>query len=140
MVVKPPPKMNHKPLPQDDSWESDAVWKLLDQAAPKTAGPRFTDDTVRAARLAGQERTAWWQRLMAPLPLGSLAASAAAITITLIALKQPASELPIADGNPTTSEEPFAEVQKLAEEEYLSAAVDHLDDFTDSELVCLIGL
>ena len=77
---------------------------------------------------------------MAPLPLGSLAATAAAITITLIALNQPASELPIADGNPTTSEEPFAEVQKLAEEEYLSAAVDHLDDFTDSELVCLIGL
>lgn len=132
--------MNHKPLPHDDSWESDAVWKLLDQAAPKTAGSRFTDDTVRAARLAGQGHAAWWQRVFAPLPLGGLAAATAALAIAFVSLRQTDPAAPVDPTGTVVSNEPFAEMQELAEAEALSAAVDHLDDFTDSELVCLIGL
>ncbi|MEO8614781.1 MAG: hypothetical protein ABI600_06540, partial [Luteolibacter sp.] len=66
--------MNRNITPPDDSWESDAVWKLLDQAAPHTASPRFTDDTVRAARLAGEVKP-WWSRLLSPVPLAGLAAA-----------------------------------------------------------------
>ena len=132
--------MNRKPLPHDDSWEFDAVWKLLDQAAPKTAGSRFAEDTVRTARLAGQGHAAWWQRLFSPLPLGGLAAAAAAMAIAILSLPHPTPTVPVADVGSSASEEPFAEMQELADAEALRAAVDHLDKFTDSELVCLIGL
>jgi hypothetical protein len=139
-LVKSPPTMNHKPPPHDDSWESDAVWKLLDQAAPMSAGPRFAEDTTRLARLAGQPVAAWWQRLLTPLWLGGMAAAAAAVAITVIALQQTNPTAPVEVAVGVVNEEPFAEMQELAETEALSAAVDHLEDFTDSELVCLIGL
>ena len=132
--------MNRKPLPNDNSWESDAVWKLLDQAAPNKARSRFAEDTVRAARLAGQDPIAWWQRWLTPLPLGGLAAAAAALVIAFVALQQTNPGAPRDVVSSPANDEPFAEMQELAEAETLSAAADHLEDFTDSELVCLIGL
>jgi hypothetical protein len=54
--------MQRKSPPPEDSWESDAVWKLLDQSPMKTAGARFAEDTVRAARLAPVIKP-WWSRL-----------------------------------------------------------------------------
>ncbi|MEI7911797.1 MAG: hypothetical protein WCK77_19365 [Verrucomicrobiota bacterium] len=128
--------MNRNPLPPDDSWETDAVWKLLDQASTRVAGPHFTDNTLRAARLAGQPR-AWWQRLFAPIPLAGLAATAAALALAVQALNPTPSHTAV----PTvaSSDEAFAGIQELAETEVLSAAVDNLDNFTDTELVCLIG-
>jgi hypothetical protein len=128
--------MNRHPLPPDDSWESDAVWELLDQAAPRVAGPHFAADTARAARLAGSPRS-WWQRLFAPVPLAGLAAVSAALAIAMVAL----SHSPIRTADPTAAnnDEAFAGIQELAEAEVLCAAVDNLDDFTDTELVCLIG-
>ncbi len=132
--------MNRQPHSPDDSWESDAVWKLLDQAAPQTAGRRFVDDTVRAARFAGQAEATWWHRWVAPVAMAGVAA-AAALAIAVVSLRQaePAGGSP-SPGVVGASQDSFAELQELAEEEALSAAVDHLDDFTDSELVCLIGL
>lgn len=128
--------MNPNLLPPDDSWESDAVWKLLDQAPPKVAGPRFVDNTLRAARLAGPARP-WWQRLFAPVPLAGLAATATAVAIAVLSLNHsPNRTVEPAVAN---SEESFAGIQELAEAEVLSTAVDNLDDFTDNELVCLIG-
>jgi len=129
--------MNRNPLPPDDSWESDAVWKLLDQAPPVAAGPRFAADTVRAARLAGTPR-AWWQRVFSPIPLVGLSATAAAVAIAVLSLTPSPSHTPppIAANN----DEAFAGIQELAEAEVLSAAVDNLDRFTDTELVSLIGL
>lgn len=132
--------MNRKSLPHDDSWESDAVWKLLDQAAPKTAGSRFAENTVREARLAGQSHAGWWRRLLAPLPLGGLAAAAAALALAVVSIQQNRPATPVEVVGTAASQEPFAEMQELAETEALNAAVDHLEDFTDSELVCLIGL
>lgn len=133
--------MNRQQPPQDDSWESDAVWKLLDQAATQPAGPRFADDTVRAARLAGQAESAWWRRWLTPIPMAGVAAATAALAIAFVSLRQgdPASGTP-GPNVVVAPQEPFAELQELAEEEALSAAVENLDDFTDSELVCLIGL
>ncbi|KAB2640338.1 MAG: hypothetical protein DVB25_04180 [Verrucomicrobia bacterium] len=128
--------MNTKPLPPDDSWESDAVWKLLDQVTPRLASARFGDDTLRAARLAGTPRR-WWLRLLAPAPLAGLTATAAALAIAVLAL-HPTPGYP-AGPIAATSDEAFAGIQELAEAEVLSAAVDNLDNFTDTELVCLIG-
>ncbi len=128
--------MKQFPLPTDDSWESDAVWELLDQATPRLAGPRFTDDAVRAARLAGSPQR-WWQRLLSPIPLTGLAATTAAALIGVLCLSPVPTHKAVSATASTV--EAFAGIQELAETEVLSAAVDNLDNFTDTELVCLIG-
>ena len=130
--------MNRKPLHTDDSWENDAVWKLLDQAPPASAGPRFADDTVRAARLLEQGEP-WWKRLFAPLPLAGLAGAAAALVFSFAQVPGPTSGgLPqVADTNVNVQR--AAEIQDIAETETLMTAVDHLDDYSDNELVTLIG-
>lgn len=131
--------MKDCPLPfesSEASLEDDAVWKLLDQAGPVLAGPRFTDDTVRLARLAGQAGPSWWRRLVSPVPLAALAGAAAAVVLSLQGGWTPASGGGGAD--PAVASR-AAEIQDIAETETLIAAVDHLEDFSDTELVTLIG-
>jgi hypothetical protein len=128
--------MNRTPKHNDDSWENDAVWKLLDQAPPATAGPRFVDDTVRAARLAGRPEP-WWRRLFAPLPLAGLAAASAAVVLAVVSLRPGSPDA--TDPGSMADANGFAEIQEIAEAEALISAVDHLDDFSDVELVSLIG-
>ncbi len=128
--------MNRKPLHTDDSWENDAVWNLLDQAPPASAGPRFADDTVRAARLMGQAEP-WWKRLLTPVPLAGLAGAAAALVFTFAEVPGPSPENPALNAGADVQQ--AAEIQEIAETETLMAAVDHLDDFSDNELVTLIG-
>lgn len=128
--------MNRTPQRPDESWENDAVWKLLDQAPSTTAGPRFVDDTVRAARLAGQPQP-WWKRMCTPIPLAAMAGATAALVFSIQSLTGPA-------GSPATpygfaDEESAAEIQEIAETETLIAAAEHLDQFSDTELVTLIG-
>ena len=128
--------MNRNTTPPDDSWESDAVWKLLDQAAPQIASARFADDVVRAARLAGEAKP-WWSRFLSPAPLAGLAAATAALAFSVISLFGPNAGPSI---QTTVVDSPQAEnIQEIAETETLIAAVDHLDDFSDNELVSLIG-
>ncbi len=127
--------MNRKPLHTDESWENDAVWKLLEQAPPAQASGRFLDDTVRAARLMGQAQP-WWKRFFAPLPLAGLAGAAAALVFSISGLFNQQGESipgPVAHGA-------YAEqIQEVAETEALIAAVENLDQFSDRELVTLIG-
>ncbi len=128
--------MNPNSPPPDDSWESDAVWKLLEQSPSKTAGARFADDTVRAARLTAEIKP-WWSRLFAPAPLAGLAAATAAIAIAVVSLVGP-SQPPITQAVVLDSPQAVA-IQDIAETETLIAAVDHLEDFSDHELISLIG-
>jgi len=128
--------MNRTPLQHDESWENDPVWKLLDQSPPATAGPRFADDTLRAARLAGQG-SPWWSRMLAPLPLAGLATAAAACVIAVISLQ---NDTPAAHNHVAVIDSSaFAEIQEIAETEALLSAVDNLEKFSDVELVSLIG-
>jgi hypothetical protein len=128
--------MNRKPLHTDESWENDAVWKLLDQAPPAAASARFADDTVRAARLAGQPAP-WWKRIFSPAPLAGLAAATAAMAIAVLSLQNGAPDSGTRTGLVDSSE--FAEIQEIAETETLISAADHLEAFSDMELVSLIG-
>lgn len=119
---------------QDDAGENDAVWKLLDHSSTLTPSPRFIDDTVRAARLSGQPAP-WWKSLMAPAPITGLTATVATLAL-IFTLLQPASETP----DPViTHSQNTALIEEIAETETLIAAVDHMDQFSDTELVCLIG-
>ncbi len=128
--------MNRHAQTPDHSWENDAVWKLLDAAAPITAGPRFVDDTLRAMRLAADEKP-WWQRLLSPAPLAGLAAATAALAFAIVPLTRlaPVTVVPVA----TQESSQAVAIQEIAETETLIAAVDHLDDFSDTELATLIG-
>lgn len=129
--------MNRTPLPEDESWESDAVWKLLDEAPPASAGPRFVDDVMRAVRLEETPQP-WWKRIFAPLPAAGLATAATAIALavhSLVSVPSPVTTPVVA----TPATESFAEVQDAADAEVLVAAADHLDQFSDNELVSLIG-
>jgi len=131
--------MKRPPLPEDESWESDAVWKLLDAAPPASAGPRFADDVLRAVKLAEPAKP-WWKRLFAPLPVAGLAASAAAVALALHALAPaPPTLAPVAKTAAATTTDTFADVQEAADAEALIAAADHLDQFSDNELASLVG-
>lgn len=123
--------MNRQPHRTDESFEDDAVWKLLAASPPATASPRFGSDTVRMARLAGQPRP-WWKRLTAAAPLAGLAAASAAVTLAMTGLLRDHPAAPAEQAG-------FSEIQEIAETEILLSAVDHLDRFSDGELVSLIG-
>lgn len=129
--------MSRKPFNHNESWENDAVWKLLDQAPPATAGPRFLEHTLRAARLTDQVVRPWWKLLFAPAPLAGLTAATAALAITVVSWTGYTPE----PGEPTSAfhSRQAAEIQDIAESETLIAAADQLDDFSDTELVSLIG-
>lgn len=128
--------MNRKPLQNDDSWENDPVWKLLDASPPATASARFADDTVRAARLAGQPAP-WWKRVFAPAPLAGLAAATAACVIAVVSLRHQSPD--VSDHTALANSNAFAEIQEIAETEILLSATDDLNEFSDYELVSLIG-
>jgi len=128
--------MNRNTTPPDDLWETDPVWKLLDQAPPLKGSSRFADDVVRAARLADSEKP-WWTRIFSPAPLAGLAAATAALTFALVSLVgpkiQPNAGIPLMDSPQTSA------IQDVVETEMLIVAVDHLEYFSDHELVSLIG-
>ena len=134
--------MKRPTLPTDDSWESDDVWNLLDQAPPKGARPSFADDVVRLARQMPEARP-WWKRLFAPAPIAGLAAITAALALTFVYLNQPPAVGQLTTTAVVVAPAPvdsFAALQDLAETEALIAVADHLEDFSDQELVNLIGL
>ncbi|MES2474198.1 MAG: hypothetical protein V4640_00360 [Verrucomicrobiota bacterium] len=125
--------MKREPHDTDDSWESDAVWGLLDQSPPATASSRFATDTVRAAKLMAAEKP-WWSRLIAPVVGTGLAGATAALIFALIG---PSSE---SFNSVAALDSPQAvAIQDIAETETLIAAADQLEDFSDNELVSLIG-
>ena len=129
--------MTKNSLPPDDSWESDAVWNLIDQAPAPAVSPRFADDTLRAVRLAENKKPVW-QRFFSPLSVGFAgAAVTAAIVLSLVFQTKDGSNSPLDYPAQTAANQ--AEIQEFAETEVLLTAVDHLDDFSDHELASLIG-
>jgi hypothetical protein len=129
--------MNHPPLPPDDSWESDAVWLLLDQAPPAAPSPRFVEDTLRSVRLMDEVKP-WWKRLLAPLPLAAMTTATAALALVISLTFKMGSDIVTPQVAALDSPQAIA-IQDIAETETLLAAVDQLEDFSDHDLVCLIG-
>lgn len=114
--------------------ESDPVWDLVDKAPTQPASSHFARSTVQLIRNQ-QERQAWWKNLFAPMPIAGLAAAAAAITLMVsisFTKDQPSS---VASYN---SEEAVA-IQEIVEAEMLIVAADNPAEFSDQELVALIG-
>lgn len=117
--------------------EGDETWDLLGKSAPKRASDKFLDDTVRAAKLL-PEADAWWPRVLRFSPLAAIAACA---MLAAVYFMQGAGDGEI---KPTVTvsretEEQWVQIEEVAEAEMLVAAADHLESFSDQELVSLIG-
>jgi hypothetical protein len=129
--------MNRGEMPPDDL-ERDPLWALLARSPAPRAGGRFVDDVLRSVRLADAGPTRWWQRLVSPWALGGLASAAAAVALALWLAPPPVTGSS-GGGSLAVENQGLSDLQELAEEEMLVAAADHLSEFSDAELVVLLG-
>ena len=122
---------------RNDEWqEDDATWKLLGQATSKKAGDRFTDEVVRSARLLPEKESSW-SKLFGFAPWVGVAACA--VFASWIFINQPVESQVDIVAKVSNTEEKWGELADVAEAEMLSAAADHLDQFSDQELITMIG-
>jgi hypothetical protein len=128
---------------QQEDWSKenahkDATWELLGKAAPKKASGRFADDTLRAVKLL-PEADPWWPKQLGFSPWVALAASGA---LALFLFMNPPEDAKTGVSPVTVASDEsdqWVEIEAAAGEEMLAAAADHLDRFSDQELVTLIG-
>lgn len=121
--------------PQNDP--HDPLWDLLRQAPRRQAGPRFVDDTVRAARLSGRGDS-WWKRLWLPVSLGGLATAGTAALAVFLILRQPDVPVNPVVVHPPAAAESLDVLDDIVRAEALSVAAEFPSRFTDAELVSLI--
>jgi len=124
---------------QENDWENDPVWDLVDQAQAPEANPLFVRDVMREVRLSSETRRPWWKPLLAPRPIlvGSLAAMAVALLIA-VGPEQP-DQVTADDPHPGEVLEPqVPQLDALLEEEMLSQAAEDPAAFSDEALVALL--
>jgi hypothetical protein len=112
--------------------DQDPVWDLLRQSPSRRPGPNFAADVVRAARLE-KAAAPWWSRPWIPASIG-----ATALAAVVLSLQAPSESAPPRGGTPA-ADASFADLQENYEAEVLLAASEHLADFSDEELVAMIG-
>lgn len=124
-----------------DAIEHDPVWQLVEQSPMPIASGAFSDRVVRAARegSSAAPSAAWRQSRWWVAPIGAAAALALAVWLGSGGSGlQPAGEQH-ASPRFVQSDPSMAELQAIAETEALVIASDHMDDFSDYELVSLMG-
>jgi hypothetical protein len=117
-------------------FEKDPVWDLLRESAAHRPGPNFAANVVRAARREPPAKP-WWSRLLIPASVGGVLAGAAALVVVTLTLQTNPSSTPGPVYNPGDSS--LADLQDDVETEAFLAAAEHLGDYSDEELVSLIG-
>ena len=126
---------------QQDEWNrGDDVWELLGKAAPKQPSGRFTDDTVRAAKLL-PEADSWWPKVVRFTPVAALAACAVFGAFFLYSgdvTNDTGAAAPVAKVK-SANESTWTQIEAVADVEIMSAAADHLDEFSDQDLIAMIG-
>jgi len=137
--------MFKKPHNEPTPIETDAVWKLLGNTRSYSAGPRFADDVVRLSRRHAKSSRPWWLRWLMPVPATVLAggAAATAVVVGFFTLRPapmaPLEPTPAAVVSLESKDAGYAYIQEVLETEMLFAAVEHLDQFSDEELIALMG-
>lgn len=126
------------PSNADAAWENDPVWALLRQSPPVSADAGFADRVMAGLRdetAQHSTRNHFGSRMLRyALPI----AAAAACIVATVLMTRPAPEATIVS-HPTTEENAFADLDEATNQELLLAATDHLHEFSDTELVTLIG-
>ena len=131
----PPEAMKRDPSTGD--LDQDPVWDLLRRSPSLRPGPNFASNVARAARLEEPAKP-WWSKLWIPASIGGALAGAAALIAVVFTLQSGTNP-----GGTTVATVPadssLADLQENYETEVLLAASDHLADYSDEELVALIG-
>ena len=119
-----------------EEWsESDKTWQLLGKAAPKQASARFADDVVRAVRLL-PEADPFWPRIFRFSRWSLVAACVIlAVSIFMDPADSDSKKAPVA----VDDEAQWEQIEVVAQAELLAAAAEHLDEFSDQDLVTMIG-
>jgi hypothetical protein len=121
--------------PNNEWNESDVTWRLLGKAAPKLASARFADDVVRAVRLL-PEADPIWPRILKFSRWSLVAACVVlAASIFIDPLKTSPNQGPVVEDHKTRWEQ----IENAAQAELLAAAVEHMDEFSDQDLITMIG-
>lgn len=125
-----------KPNKENESWnEEDAVWRLLEKAEPKQASGRFADDVLRKVRLL-PDADPVWPRILNFSPW--LAAAACVLLVTSIFMNS-LNNQPIEAPTVVDRDAQWEQIEDVAEAELLAAAAEHLDEFSDQDLVTMVG-
>ena len=125
---------------QENNWENDPVWDLVDQSQGPGTSPLFVRNVMREVRLANETRLPWWRLLLTPKPI--LAGSLAAMTIAILIAIGPQSQEQVTVADPSPGELSVPEVPRLdalLEEEMLSQAAEDPAAFSDEALVALLS-
>lgn len=133
--------MNRHGKAPEQALEADPVWDLIDQAPTQPASAEFVRKTVQMVREQRQQQT-WWQRWLASArrrPSASIAglAAAAACVAFAFTLLPPKDQAP---GEITLDSPQAEEIQEAIATEMLMAAAENPSEFSDQELVVLLGL
>lgn len=129
----------------NDEWrEGDETWQLLGKAAPKQASARFADDVVRAVRLL-PEVDPFWPRIL-KFSTWSVATACVLLTASIFLdgpkeqnLVQQGPQEIVRNHSVVTVDAKWQQIEDVAEAELLVAAADHLDRFSDQELISMVG-
>ncbi|MFD2256184.1 hypothetical protein ACFSSA_05825 [Luteolibacter algae] len=125
-------------MEHEKDWNSDdATWQLLGKAEPREASARFADDTLRALRQL-PERDPWWNIFVKASPWVAVGACGVFAAMLFVSPAETKVSQPIVTTK-VSQEDKWVVIEDAARVEMLSAAVDHMDKFSDQELVTLIG-
>lgn len=126
-------------MSEQEKWDDeDATWELLAKAAPRKASGRFADDTLRAVKLL-PEADPWWPKALRFSPWVAITACAALAAFLFLKPTDAGGGASPSVVKVTDEAAQWVEIEAVAEQEMLAAAADHLDRFSDQELVTLIG-
>jgi hypothetical protein len=143
-----------KPNNNNEHWdENDATWRLLEKAAPKQASGRFADDVVRAVRLLSEADSVWprilkfsrWSLVAACVVLAASIFIDPIKNDSKVVDQVPPTEMgtPVRLSNKVNeiadNDAQWDQIEDVAQAELLVAAADHLDEFSDQDLITMIG-
>ncbi len=128
------PQQNDKNHSNQDV-SHDPVWDLLRQSPAAKVSPDFADRVIQATRTAERPSSFWARSYRVVTAVGAMAA-ALTIAAVMIFLPEPTETIVAQPAEPVDA---FATLDEVAHQEVLLAATDHLGEFSDTELVTLIG-
>ena len=131
-------KMSDQDDWSDENAHKDATWEMLGKAAPRKASGRFADDTLRAVKLL-PEADPWWPMSLRFSPWVAITACVALAALLFLNPAEHGNDGSSTVAHVSDDAEQWIEIETIAEEEVIAAAADHLDRFSDQELVTLIG-
>ena len=124
------------PTSMDDAWEKDLVWDLLRESPPRRASAGFANQVMQSVRDSGQVvASSHWRRHVLRSALGV----AAALAVSFTWWSQSTSEKHDVTATDAVMADEFEPLEEAVTQQVLLAAADQLHDFSDTELVTLIG-